>query len=189
MNYPTNAIIDLDALMIALAHQQQSLPSALQHQLNEAGKAMAENQPDATQTLRNLIRTYEPLETAYKQVLQQWDKDYNAQERAKSLNNTFHLQPGLGLIFTQDIITAPDWVTAAQKLTHRNRTNPSQSNLSENFDRIAIMGAGGAFLGGAIVQLFGGGATQFIGAAVGLIFGILSGFYATPGPQERNGRN
>jgi hypothetical protein len=185
MNYPTNAIIDLDALMIALAHQKQSLPPALQHQLNEAGKAMAENQPDATQTLRNLIRTHDPLETSYKQVLQQWDKDYNAQERAKSLNNTFQLQPGLGLIFTQDIIIASDWVTAAKQLTHRNRTNSSQSNLSENFDRIAIMAAGGAFLGAALVQFLGGGPTQLIGAVIGAIFGILSGIYVSRPPRPR----
>ncbi|NJM47102.1 MAG: hypothetical protein HC860_13840 [Alkalinema sp. RU_4_3] len=49
----------------------------------------------------------------------------------------------------------------------------------ENFDRIAIMTAGGAFLGAALVQFFGGGPTQLLGAFLGAIFGLLSGLYVS----------
>ena len=38
------------------------------------------------------------------------------------------------------------------------------------------MSAGGAFLGGAIVQLFGGGVTQFIGVLIGAIVGAYNGW-------------
>jgi hypothetical protein len=63
-------------------------------------------------------------------------------------------------------------------------SNRSRPSIVDNFDRIAIMGAGGAFLGGAIVQFFGGGASQFIGAAVGALVGIGSGWYVTPKPTQ-----
>jgi outer membrane lipoprotein SlyB len=49
----------------------------------------------------------------------------------------------------------------------------------KDFDRTAIMTAGGAFLGAAIVQLLGGGPTQLLGAFLGAILGLLSSLYVS----------
>jgi hypothetical protein len=62
---------------------------------------------------------------------------------------------------------------------------PAPQSLWENFDRIAIMAAGGAFLGAAFVQFLGGGPTQLIGAIVGAIIGLLSGIYVSHNPRPR----
>jgi hypothetical protein len=56
---------------------------------------------------------------------------------------------------------------------------PAPPNPWENFDRIAIMAAGGAFLGATLVQFLGGGPTQLIGALIGALIGILSGIYVS----------
>jgi outer membrane lipoprotein SlyB len=57
--------------------------------------------------------------------------------------------------------------------------SPTPPNPWENFDRTAIMTAGGAFLGAAIVQHLGGGPTQLLGAFLGAILGLLSGLYVS----------
>jgi outer membrane lipoprotein SlyB len=49
----------------------------------------------------------------------------------------------------------------------------------KDFDRTAIMTAGGAFLGAAIVQHLGGGPTQLLGAFLGAILGLLCGLYVS----------
>lgn len=189
LNNPT---IDLDALMVALSHQSESLPADLQQQLNQAGKALVDNQPNAAQTLRDLVRSYPPLETAYFQVLRQWDNDYTSQERAKSLTATFHTHQGIGFIFSQDILASPDWVSAIHRLSRplshplshplsrQSSTSTQSSSIWTQIDRLAIMAAGGAFLGGAIVQILGGGPIQLIGALIGAIVGAVSGWYVTP---------
>ena len=66
-----------------------------------------------------------------------------------------------------------------------SRTNQSTASVWENADRIAIMASGGAFLGGAIVQLFGGGVTQFIGVFIGAIVGAYSGWKVGPSEPSR----
>jgi hypothetical protein len=177
LNNPT---IDLDALMVALAHQSEPLPSDLQQQLSHAGQALVDNQPHAAQTLRGLVRSYPPLETAYLQVLRQWDNDYTTQERAKSLTATFHTNQGIGFLFSQDVLSSSDWVSATRHLSSQSPTSTQPDSIWSQVDRLAIMAAGGAFLGGAIVQLFGGGSIQLIGALIGAIVGAVSGWYVTP---------
>lgn len=69
----------------------------------------------------------------------------------------------------------------------RSTTDQSTSSVWENADRIAIMASGGAFLGGAIVQLFGGGVTQFIGVFIGAIVGAYSGWKVGPSnPRQKS---
>jgi hypothetical protein len=156
LNNPT---IDLDALMVALSHQSESLPSELQQQLTQAGQAFVDNQPNAAQTLRDLIRRHPPLETAYFQVLRQWDNDYTSQERAKSLTATFHTDKGIGFLFSQDVLSSLDWVSATQHITQRSTTNPRATDRTATWIRrgntIVTMGCGGAFLGVLFAQIPG----------------------------------
>jgi hypothetical protein len=166
MNYPNNATIDIDALMLALTHQTHSLPSDLQRQLVQAGQAMAANQTDAAIALRSLVRSYEPLEAAYFNVLTQWDNEYASQQRAKSLDGTFHTTQGLGFIFTQDILPTMDWVVAAKTLSQG--VNPDgDPQWIKRGNTIVTMVSGGAFLGVLLAQLPG----AIVGAIVAGIFG------------------
>ena len=45
--------------------------------------------------------------------------------------------------------------------------------MEPNFNNLLIAATGGAFLGGAIVQAFGGGKSQLLGAAIGTAAGWL----------------
>jgi hypothetical protein len=170
MNYPNNATIDVDALMIALTHQPHALPPDLQQQLSQVGQAMAANQPDAAQALRNLVRSYEPLEAAYFSVLTQWDNEYASQQRAKSLDGTFHTTQGLGFIFTQDILPAMDWVAAAKSLSVIGDQD-TQPQWIKRGNTIVTMVSGGAFLGVLLAQ--------FPGAIVGAIIAGIFGWYSS----------
>jgi hypothetical protein len=170
MNYPNNATIDVDALMIALTHQPHALPPDLQQQLSQVGQAMAANQPDAAQALRNLVRSYEPLEAAYFSVLTQWDNEYASQQRAKSLDGTFHTTQGLGFIFTQDILPAMDWVAAAKSLS-AVVDQDTQPQWIKRGNTIVTMVSGGAFLGVLLAQ--------FPGAIVGAIIAGIFGWYSS----------
>ncbi|NJR69092.1 MAG: hypothetical protein HC771_10810 [Synechococcales cyanobacterium CRU_2_2] len=71
------------------------------------------------------------------------------------------------------------------RLAQRQRGS-AKASAWENFDRIAIMAAGGAFLGGAVVQLFGGGVSQLLGALLGAIVGCWAGFYVAPKTTHSN---
>ncbi|NJM57873.1 MAG: hypothetical protein HC857_11180, partial [Synechococcales cyanobacterium RU_4_20] len=42
------------------------------------------------------------------------------------------------------------------------------------------------FLGGAVVQLFGGGVSQLLGALLGAIVGCWAGFYVAPKTTHSN---
>jgi hypothetical protein len=169
MNYPNNATIDIDALMIALVRQSHTLPPDLQQQLTQAGQAMAQNHPDAAHALRNLVRSYEPLEVAYFDVLKEWDSAYATQQRAKSLDATFHTQQGLGFVFTQNVLPTLDWVAAAKTLAQDPGTN-AQPLWIKRGNTIVTMVSGGAFLGVLLAQLPG----AIVGAIVAGIFGWYS---------------
>lgn len=183
MNYPTSAILDTDALMIALAHQRDRLPVELQQKLIEAGQQFIEDPTVGAQIIRDLIRSYPPLETEYFSAIKKWVGEYGSQERAKNLTATFQTNQGFGFIFSHDILPNHDWVNATQALTKRR--SDSTSPFWENFDRTAIMGAGGAFLGSALAQLLGGGILHLIGALIGAIVGIAYGLSLLNPTQRR----
>jgi hypothetical protein len=174
MNYPNNATIDVDALMIALTHQPHALPPDLQQQLSQVGQAMAANQPDAAQALRNLVRSYEPLEAAYFSVLTQWDNEYASQQRAKSLEATFQTTEGFGFIFVHDILPSQDWVKTAKHLADFQMNVSSevddQPDFWERGNTIVTMISGGAFLGVLLAQMPG----AIIGGVIAGIFGWFS---------------
>jgi hypothetical protein len=179
LNNPT---IDLDALMVALSHQKESLPPDLQQQLSQAGQALVDNQPNAAQTLREQIRSYPPLETAYFQVLRQWDNDYATQERAKSLTATFHTYQGIGFLFSQDILPTADWVKTIQQITQApitpNRSIAPSTSWIKRGNTIVTMTCGGAFLGVLLAQI--------PGAIVGGILACLLGWF-TSRPKTAQG--
>jgi hypothetical protein len=179
-----NDEIDLDVLQYALQNHADRIPPADLQTLLRHLQAFQQQQPGAAEQLCQFAMQSEGIDLAYDLALTELRRQYQTQQRAK------------GAILTaqhQGQLNGFNQITDTLILQLETILNPpaprSRTTKGENFDRIAIMGAGGAFLGGAIVQFLGGGASQFIGAAIGLVFGIASGFYATPRPQERSGRH
>ncbi|ARI83686.1 hypothetical protein [Microcystis aeruginosa] len=109
-------IIDLEALLIALAQQTEPLPEYLQRSLKEIERLLKEEQPQAATQLRQLVKDYPPLEKAYKKAIEELDAAYANQERAKSLSVTFPDSLDFGFLFINDVIPSQDWVKTAQKL-------------------------------------------------------------------------
>ena len=109
-------IIDLEALLIALAQQTEPLPEYLQRSLKEIGRLLREEQPQAATQLRQLVKDFPPLEKAYKKAIEELDAAYANQECAKSLSVTFPDSLDFESLFINDVIPSQDWVKTAQKL-------------------------------------------------------------------------
>ncbi|WP_071879761.1 hypothetical protein [Microcystis aeruginosa] len=109
-------IIDLEALLIALAQQTEPLPEYLQRSLKEIERLLREEQPQAATQLRQLVKDFPPLEKAYKKAIEELDAAYANQECAKSLSVTFPDSLDFESLFINDVIPSQDWVKTAQKL-------------------------------------------------------------------------
>jgi hypothetical protein len=109
-------IIDLEALLIALAQQTEPLPEYLQRSLEAIRRLLREEQPQAATQLRQLVKDYPPLEKAYKKAIEELDAAYANQERTKSLSVIFPDSLDFESLFINDVIPSQDWVKTAQKL-------------------------------------------------------------------------
>jgi hypothetical protein len=109
-------IIDLEALLIALAQQTEPLPEYLQRSLEAIRRLLKEEQPQAATQLRQLVKDYPPLEKAYKKAIEELDAAYANQERTKSLSVIFPDSLDFESLFINDVIPSQDWVKTAQKL-------------------------------------------------------------------------
>ena len=182
------AIIDLEALLIALAQQTEPLPEYLQRSLKEIERLLREEQPQAATQLRQLVKDFPPLEKAYKKAIEELDAAYANQERTKSLSVTFPDSLDFESLFINDVIPSQDWVKTAQKLAgsplpplirgvptgggipldHEGADSP---RFWDKADRLMVVTVGGAALGGSIAGVYG--------AVIGAILAAGCGWYIT----------
>jgi hypothetical protein len=178
-----NDQLDLEVLKYALDHHAFQIPREELDVLLQLMHNWKQQQPGAAQQICQFAAQSESIDRAYDHALLDLRRQYTSQHRAKGailIPQTHGELNGLTQIADQLIVSLQTILTPPQP--------PPKTTLWDNFDRIAIMTAGGAFLGGAIVQLFGGGATQFIGAAVGGLVGLLSGYYVNQPITRPSGR-
>jgi hypothetical protein len=181
-------IIDLEALLIALAQQTEPLPEYLQRSLKEIERLLREEQPQAATQLRQLVKDFPPLEKAYKKAIEELDAAYANQERTKSLSVIFPDSLDFESLFINDVIPSQDWVKTAQKLAgsplpplirgvptgggipldHEGADSP---RFWDKADRLMVVTVGGAALGGAIAGVYG--------AVIGAILAAGCGWYIT----------
>lgn len=161
-----NDAVDIKALVYALTQQHESLPQPIQSSLQKVGQAMQQNQPAAADQLRACIRSYLPLDTAYRDAVQELDRQYHSQERTNGLSANFVNSAGLSWFFVNEVIPAADWVSAAkQSLNTSSRSTKSQS--TDRVTRIFIIAMGGACIGAWIAQVPG----SIVGGLSGLAYG------------------
>jgi hypothetical protein len=180
--------IDLNVFQRLVEAHADALPRETLYALLQATQAWERNEPNADRTLCNLIAENPHIDQAYTNALADLRKGYVAQEKAKNVI----------LIPNQPFNDRQDWtrslIPKLEALLLEPYPNLSVSdakveNLEDHFDRTAIMGAGGAFLGSALAQLFGGGILHLIGAIIGAIVGIsygLSLLNPTNRPRRRS---
>jgi hypothetical protein len=181
-------IIDLEALLIALAQQTEPLPEYLQRSLKEIERLLREEQPQAATQLRQLVKDFPPLEKAYKKAIEELDAAYANQERTKSLSVIFPDSLDFESLFINDVIPSQDWVKTAQKLArsplpplirgvptgggipldHEGADSP---RFWDKADRLMVVTVGGAALGGSIAGVYG--------AVIGAILAAGCGWYIT----------
>lgn len=169
-----NDEIDLEVLELALKRYPDRIPKSDLQTLQTYIQAWKQEQPNAAQTLCRFVFESNAIDNAYDHALLDIRRQYQTQQRAKSAILTAQSPSALNGLGT----IADELLQQINRLlipTH-NSTNQFTTSVWENADRIAIMSAGGAFLGGAIVQLFGGGVTQFIGVLIGAIVGAYNGW-------------
>ncbi|BCU11190.1 hypothetical protein [Microcystis aeruginosa] len=181
-------IIDLEALLIALAQQTEPLPEYLQRSLKEIERLLREEQPQAATQLRQLVKDFPPLEKAYKKAIEELDAAYANQERAKSLSVTFPDSLDFESLFINDVIPSQDWVKTAQKLAGSplpplirgvptgggiplDREGADSPRFWDKADRLMVVTVGGAALGGSIAGVYG--------AVIGAILAAGCGWYIT----------
>ena len=166
-------IIDLEALLIALAQQTEPLPEYLQRSLEAIRRLLREEQPQAATQLRQLVKGYPPLEKAYKKAIKELDAAYANQECTKSLSVIFPDSLDFETIFINDVIPSQDWVKTAQKLARfpLDKGGATSSRFWDKADRLMVVTVGGAALGGSIAGVYG--------AVIGAILAAGCGWYIT----------
>ena len=173
MNFPPNNSINIEALMLALFQQDESLPEDIERSIDRLkDAAFIKGDVEASEQIREVIRQSPELDASYKAADRYLDSQHDAQHRTKALAATFPNPDRLSWVFYNQILPSHDWVNQAKTVTLKKQ---STKTIWDNFDQIAIMGAGGAFLGSALAQLFGGGLLHLIGAIIGAIVGISYG--------------
>lgn len=179
--------IDLEVLQQLVAAHANTLPREVLYELLKATQAWQRNEPQSDAYLCRLIAENSDLDRAYGKALADLRRGYLSQERTKSV-----------LIPNQPFSARETWANTLipqletlllQSNLPRPISQTSVSKLGDNFDRIAIMGAGGAFLGSALAQLFGGGMLHLIGAIIGAIVGIAWGVSVSRSSQPSRRRS
>jgi hypothetical protein len=179
--------IDLNVFQQLVEAHAQTLPRETLYALIQATQAWERNEPQADQMLCNLIVENPHIDRAYTNALADLRKGYMSQERTKNAilipNQPFNDREN----WTRSLIPKLEAILLQPFPTLSVAETKSES-LWDNIDRLLVMGTGGAFLGGSLVQLFGGGGWQLIGAIVGCIVGIMAGIYVSQ-PSANTRRN
>jgi tetratricopeptide (TPR) repeat protein len=169
--------INIEVLLYALSQQVNLLPLDLQKSLTEIGQVLQANPTDENKTkLRDLIKTYEPLELVYRSAIKKFNQSYTSEERTKSLGTTFQMTSGLDELSIESfLLPANDWVSAAKQLVNNLSSPQTPAQFWDKTDRMAVTTAGGIALGSAIAQIPG----AIVGGALGAGYGWYLGFKKT----------
>lgn len=161
-----NNAVDIKALVYALTKQRESLPQPIQSSLQKIGRDFQQNQPTAADELRKCIKSYQPLDVAYRDAILELDSQYHSQERTKSLSATLAESPSVSWFFVHEVIPAADWVTTVKQAI--NPPMQGEAPLSDKITRIGIYMVGGIGLGTWTAQETG----AIIGGILALSFGL-----------------
>jgi hypothetical protein len=174
MNFPPNISINIEALMLALSQQDESLPDDIARSIDQFKEAAFLNgDVEASERIRALIRQLPELDASYRAADQYLDSQHNAQHRTKALAATFPNPDRLQWIFYNQVLPSNNWVTATKQVSKQSIASDNQ--WRERGNSIVSMLCGSAFLGVMIAQI--------PGAIVGAIIGAIVAWFITE-PQK-----
>lgn len=167
------------ALILAMSRLDQPLPHHLQDAVHHLNTTLRNNSPSLNDEIRQLVTQDSHLQQLYTAAYDELEAQYQKQERSKSIDLTFPRETDLWDKFIQ-VVSANDSALAARQTLqgvisqHRSR---SKEDFWEKGDRIVVMAAGGAFLGGAIAHLLTGSEFTAIAAILGALLAAIYGWY------------
>ncbi|MBE9013619.1 hypothetical protein IQ250_25870 [Pseudanabaenaceae cyanobacterium LEGE 13415] len=175
------------ALILALSRLDQPLSQPLQEAVHQLMMTLRNNSPRINDEIRHLVEQNSHLKKLYEDAYEELETHYQQQERMKNVDIVFPREVDPWDRFIQ-IVTADDPVLAARQTLQQpnSHTSNSRETVWDKSDRIAVMTAGGAFLGGAIVHLLAGNAFVAVGAIGGALLAALYGWYIGFGKIKSN---
>lgn len=174
----------LEAFLRALSQLNKPLSLALQQEIHKVGYALENHNLEVLQKIPDLVRQDHDLNERYQAAYRNLQKQYQAQERTKSLaiaangSASLDFESQIAQIFSTDDIT-----TAAQKfvkhLDAQLAKTSKQSDFWERGNFIVTMASGGIFLGVLLAQV--------PGAIIGGLLAILFAWFSSS-PKRRLSR-
>lgn len=162
----------LKAFVIALNGLESPLPEAAYDSIHQMGLAIAQQNPDrALQILHELVQTHPDLSDRYEAARLSLRRDYQTQQRSKSAVATLE-KTGIDLEQTLILLLTRFSPQTRTLFPDTPDSTTAQADFWAKSDRIAVMVAGGAFLGGAIAQIPG----ALIGSLLAGSYGWYIGF-------------
>ncbi|MEH2352130.1 hypothetical protein [Nostoc sp.] len=174
----------LEAFLRAVSQMEKPLSQDLYQEIYRVGRALENHELEVIKEIPNLVKRDVDLNEQYISAYNNLLKQYQAQERTKSLAIAVNGSTSLDLESQiAQILNADDIHRAAKKfvsgldsqLTDRSK----QADFWKRGDRIMALASGGAFLGVLLAQIPGA-----------IIGGLLAAIYAWfTDPQTRSDRN
>ena len=170
----------LKAFMVALDRLNPPLPESAYDSIHQIGLAIAQQNPDhALALIHQLTQTYSQLGDRYSAARRNLKREYQAQERAKSAVLTLQ-KTGIDLEQTAILLLTRYSPQNPSLFSNVPAASTAKTDPWAKSDRIAVMVAGGAFLGGAIAQIPG----AVIGSLLAGLYGLYVGFGKTRQPKN-----
>ena len=178
MNFPPNNSINIEALMLALFQQDESLPEDIERSIDRLkDAAFMKGDVEASEQIREVIRQSPELDASYKAADRYLDSQHNAQHRTKALAATFPNPDRLSWVFYTKILPSNDWVSTTKNVSKQSTAFDYQ--WRERGNSIVSMICGSSFLGVMLAQI--------PGAIVGALLGAIVGWFITePKNASRN---
>ena len=171
---PPNTSINIEALMLALSQQDESLPEDIERSIDRLkDAAFMKGDVEASEQIREVMRRYPEFNASYMAADRYLDSQHNAQHRTKALAATFPNPDRLQWIFYNQILNSHDWVNQAKTVT--TAAQPTETNW-DRMERALVMMTGGIFIGGSIAQI--------PGAIVVGIFAAIYGWCVSLGAKK-----
>ena len=180
MNFPSNNSINIEALMLALSQQDESLPEDIERSIDRLkDAAFRRGDVEASEQIREVMRRFPQFNDSYLAADQYLDRQHNAQHRTKALAATFPNPDRLSWIFYDQILPSENWVSATKTVSKQSTTSDNQ--WRDRGNSIVSMICGSSFLGVMLAQI--------PGAIVGALLGAIVGWFITePKNTSRNSR-
>ncbi|MBD2028297.1 hypothetical protein [Leptolyngbya sp. FACHB-711] len=162
----------LEAFLRAVSQADKPLPQDLQDEIRRIGHALENHNFNVIREIPALVERDVALDERYKLSYRSLQKQYQVQERAKSLALAVSSSTSYGLESQiAQVLNADDIVGAARRfvsrLDERLTIGSSQDDFWKRGDRVIALASGGAFLGVLLAQIPGA-----------IIGGLLAAAYA-----------